>query len=369
MKFVDLHAQYLTIQEEIDAAIATVIAESSFVRGRHVADFESAFAEQIGVPHCVSCANGTDALYIAIKSLGLEPGDEVITTAHSWISTSETITQAGGTPVFCDTETDYFCLDPEQIESKITPRTRGIIPVHLYGQPANMDAIMRIARQHELWVIEDCAQAHLASYRGQMAGTMGDAATFSFYPGKNLGAMGDAGCLVSRRDDVAEFAALFAHHGGKNQHLMEGINSRLDGIQAAILNVKLKHLSAWTDARRQIADSYDRQLSRIPGIRIPPRRTDCEHVFHLYVIQTEQRDPLRDHLRQQEIPTAINYPCPLPLVPAYDYLDAQATDFPTAAHHASRILSLPLYPELSTADVTRVATEIEAFQQVTATSG
>ena len=156
---------------------------------------------------------------------------------------------------------------------------------------------------------------------------------------------------------------------GKHQHLMEGINSRLDGIQAAILNVKLKHLSAWTDARRQIADSYDRQLSRIPGITIPPRRPDCEHVFHLYVIQTEQRDPLRDHLRQREIPTAINYPCPLPLVPAYDYLDAQATDFPTAAHHASQILSLPIYPELSTADVTRVANAIEAFQQVTATSG
>ena len=369
MKFVDLHAQYLTIQEEIDAAIRTVISESSFVRGQHVADFESAFAKHIGVSHCVSCANGTDALYIAIKSLGLEPGDEVITTAHSWISTSETITQAGGTPVFCDTETDYFCLDPQQIESKITPRTRGIIPVHLYGQPADMDAILRIAKQHQLWVIEDCAQAHRATYRRQMVGTMGDAATFSFYPGKNLGAMGDAGCLVSHRDDVAEFAALFAHHGGKHQHLMEGINSRLDGIQAAILNVKLKHLSAWTDARRQIADSYDRQLSRIPGITIPPRRPDCEHVFHLYVIQVERRDRLRDHLRQLEIPTAINYPCPLPLVPAYDYLGAQPADFPTASHHAKRILSLPLYPELSTADVTHVVTAIEAFQQVTATSG
>ena len=369
MKFVDLHAQYLTIQEEIDAAIAVVIAESSFVRGRHVANFETAFAEHIGVPHCVSCANGTDALYIAMKSLGLEPGDEVLTTAHSWISTSETITQAGGTPVFCDTETDYFCLDPHQLESKITPRTRGIIPVHLYGQPADMEAILQIARQHNLWVIEDCAQAHLASYQDQSVGTMGDAATFSFYPGKNLGAMGDAGCLVTHRNDVAEFAALFAHHGGKHQHLMEGINSRLDGLQAAILNVKLKYLSDWTKSRRRIADSYDRQLSRIPGITIPPRRPGCEHVFHLYVIQTERRDCLRDHLRQREIPTAINYPCPLPLVPAYAYRNGQPADFPTAVHHAQRVLSLPLYPEMSPVDVERVATAIESFQQVTATAG
>ena len=369
MKFVDLYAQYQTIQEEIDAAITTVIAESSFVRGRHVADFEHAFAECIGVQHCVSCANGTDALYIAIKALGLDTGDEVITTAHSWISTSETITQAGGTPVFCDSEMDYFCLDPHQLESKITPRTRGIIPVHLYGQPADMDAILRIAKQHQLWVIEDCAQAHLATYRGQTVGTMGDAATFSFYPGKNLGAMGDAGCLVSNRDDVAEFAALFAHHGGKHQHLMEGINSRLDGLQAAILNVKLKHLPAWTDARRQIAAIYDQQLSQIPGITIPSRRPDCEHVFHLYVIQAEQRDRLRDHLRQRDIPTAINYPCPLPLVPAYDYLGGQPADFPTASHHAKRILSLPLYPEMSTAEVNQVVTAIVAFQQVTPTPG
>ena len=363
MKFVDLYAQYQTIREEIDAAIARVIADSAFVRGRHVADFETAFAKRVGVEHCVSCANGTDALYIAMKSLGLRDGDEVITTAHSWIATSETVTQAGGQPVFCDTEQDYFCLDPSQIESKITPRTRGIIPVHLYGQPVEMDTILQIAKRHELWVIEDCAQAHLATYRGQMVGTMGDAATFSFYPGKNLGAMGDAGCLVTNRDDVADFAGLFANHGGKNQHLMEGINSRLDGLQAAILNVKLAYLPEWTEARQQIANFYDQRLAQVPGISIPNRRPGCGHVFHLYVIQSTQRDALREHLRELDIPTSINYPCPLPLLPAYRCLGATARDFPTAVRHAENILALPLYPELNEKDMNRVVRAIETFQR------
>ena len=242
--FADLYAQYLCIKPGIDAAIAQVIKRSAFIRGPFLDAFEKDFAKLMGVPHCVSCANGTDALYISMRALGLKPGDEVVTTAHSWIATSETITQAGGQVVFCDTDRDTFTIDPAQIEAKITPRTVGIIPVHLYGQPADMGAIMAIAKKRRLWVLEDCAQAHLARFDGKTVGTFGNAAAFSFYPGKNLGAMGDAGAIVTSSGPLAEHAAMFARHGGlvKGDHRIEGINSRLDGLQAAILSVTLKHL-------------------------------------------------------------------------------------------------------------------------------
>ena len=212
--FVDLHAQYLSIKTEINSAIAQVITQSAFIRGKHVDAFEQAWAETLKVKHCISCANGTDALYIVMRGLGVKTGDEVITTAHSWIATSETITQAGGRVVFCDTQEDTFNIDPRLIESKITKATVGIIPVHLCGQPADMDEIMAIAKKHNLWVIEDCAQAHLATYKGKFVGTFGDAATFSFYPGKNLGAYGDAGCIVTNDDTLADWTATFARHGG-----------------------------------------------------------------------------------------------------------------------------------------------------------
>lgn len=361
MHFVDLHAQYLSIKSEIDAAIASVIAESAFVRGPYVDQFETDFATKLGVKRCVSCANGTDAIYIAMKSLGLQSGDQVITTAHSWIATSETVTQAGGKVVFCDTERDYFNIDPAQIEAKITSRTKGIIPVHLYGQPADMDPILDIASRHKLWVIEDCAQAHLAMYKGRMVGTMGDAATFSFYPGKNLGAMGDAGALVTNRDDIADFSELYARHGGKGNHVMEGINSRLDGIHAAVLSVKLPHLDKWTAARQSRAAVYDRLLEGVGDIVTPPRRENCNHVYHLYVIRTAHRDALRDWLAARSIPTVINYPKPLPLYQAYSYLGNSAADFPVASKHADQILSLPIYPELSDAEVTNVTDAIKTF--------
>ena len=347
MEFVDLYAQYLTIQDEIDAAVRTVIKESAFIRGRHVEEFESRFAAMLGVRHCVSCGNGTDALYIAMKSLGLTPGDEVITTAHSWIATSETITQAGGRVVFCDTETDFFCLDPSLIEARITPRTKGIIAVHLFGQSANMDRILDIARRHKLWVIEDCAQAHLAQHQGRKVGALGDIGTFSFYPGKNLGAMGDAGCLVTNRDDLAAFAALYARHGGKNNHVMEGINSRMDGLQAAILNVKLGHIQQWTKQRFQAACRYDDLLSGIDGLRVPQRRPGTKHVYHLYVVRCSCRDSLREYLSAHGVPTLINYPRALPFYPAYDYLGHKPSDFPTAFSHMNEILSLPIYAELT----------------------
>lgn len=362
MQFVDLYAQYLTIRDEIDAAIRTVIEESAFIRGRHVEEFEHRYAELIGTRHCVSCANGTDALYIAMKSLGVSPGDEVITTAHSWISTSETITQAGGRVVFCDTENDYFCIDPALVEAKITPRTKGIIVVHLYGQPVDMNPILEIARRRGLWVIEDCAQAHLAEYEGRKIGTFGDVATFSFYPGKNLGAMGDAGCLVTNRDDIAAFAGTYARHGGKNNHVMEGINSRMDGLHAAILNVKMNHIAGWTDRRIDVARRYDTLLAGIDRICTPKRRPNAKHVYHLYVIRCAAREKLQEHLKACGVPTLINYPRALPFYPAYDYLGHNSSDFPVAFGHMSQILSLPMYAELPEEDQITVARCIREFQ-------
>jgi dTDP-4-amino-4,6-dideoxygalactose transaminase len=282
-----------------------------------------------------------------MRALGVKPGDEVITTAHSWISTSETITQAGGRVVFCDTDYETFTIDPAQIEAKITSATVGIIPVHLYGQPADMDAIMEIARKHNLWVIEDCAQAHLAKYKGKTVGTFGNVATFSFYPGKNLGAYGDAGCLVTNDDRLAEWATAFARHGGKNEHVMEGICSRMDGLQAAILNAKLPHLPAWTRARWRVAATYDELLRDTNTIVRPRVASDREHVYHLYVIRTENRDGLKKHLGDAGISTVINYPKALPLLPAYAYLRHKADDFPMAHANQSRILSLPIYPEMT----------------------
>jgi len=356
--FVDLHAQYLSIKAEIDSAIAEVIAESAFIRGRHVDAFERAWADALKVKHCVSCANGTDALYIAMRGLGIKPGDEVITTAHSWIATSETITQAGGRVVFCDTREDTFNIDPRLIEAKITKATVGIIPVHLCGQPADMDEIIAIAKKHNLWLIEDCAQAHLATYKGKLVGTFGNAATFSFYPGKNLGAYGDAGCIVTNDDRLADWTATFARHGGKGEHVMEGINSRMDGLQAAILNVKLPHLPAWTTARRRVAARYNDLLEHINNLTTPRVAADRSHVYHLYVVATSRWDFLKTALADAGITTSLNYPKALPFYPAYDYLGHKSADFPAAYRNQSRILSLPIYPEMTDEMIEYVADQV-----------
>jgi dTDP-4-amino-4,6-dideoxygalactose transaminase len=359
--FVDLHAQYLTIRQEIDRAIAEVIAESAYIRGRHVDAFEDAWAKTLGVKRCVSCANGTDAIYIALRGLRLRPGDEVITSAHSWISTSETITQAGGRVVFCDTDEETFAIDPVDIERKITPATVGIIPVHLYGQPADMGAIIAIARRHNLWVMEDCAQAHLARYNGQVVGTFGNIATFSFYPGKNLGAYGDAGCVVTNDDRLADWMATFARHGGKGDHVMEGINSRMDGFQGAVLNVKLPYLAAWTKARQRVAAIYNELLEGVGDIRTPEVAAGREHVYHLYVVRTEKRDALRKHLTHAGISTVLNYPRALPFYPAYAHLGHMPADFPAAHANQSRILSLPIYPEMAEEMIVYVIERIGDF--------
>ena len=358
---VDLHAQYLTIKQEIDGAIAEVIAESAYIGGRHVDAFEQAWASAVGVKRCISCANGTDAIYIALRGLRVKSGDEVITSAHSSISTSETITQAGGRVVFCDTDEETFTIDPDDIQRKITPATVGIIPVHLYGQPADMDAIMAIARRHNLWVIEDCGQAHLARYRGRYVGTFGDAATFSFYPGKNLDAYGDAGCVVTNDDRLAEWMTTFARHGGNGDHTMEGINSRLDGLQAAVLNAKLPYLSAWTEARRCVASCYDELLEDVGDVITPRVRPDRDHVYHLYVIRTENRDSLREYLTRAGVSTVLNYPKALPFYSAYAHLGHVPRDFPVACFNQARILSLPIYPEMTKEMITYTVECIGAF--------
>jgi dTDP-4-amino-4,6-dideoxygalactose transaminase len=361
--FADLHAQYLAIRDELDAAIGAVIRGSAFIRGPFVEAFEQEFAEVHGLAHCVSCANGTDSLYIAMRALGVEPGDEVIAPAHSWIATTETITQAGATVVFCDTDAATFTIDVRQIEARITPRTVGIIPVHLYGQPADMGPIMEIAKRHKLWVIEDCAQAHLARYRGRLVGTFGNVASFSFYPGKNLGAMGDAGALVTGDPELARRMAMFARHGGlvKGEHEIEGINSRLDGLQAAILSVKLRHLPAWTRRRREIADEYRRALGEIEGVLLPAEAPEREHVYHLYVVRHERRDALARALAANGIQTVINYPVALPFLPAYRRFGHRPEDFPVAHRHQSRVLSLPLFAEMTMPQLQAVAGAVRGF--------
>lgn len=364
--FVDLYAQYQTIKEEIDSVISDVIHKSLFVRGPYVEKFEKMFADMMESKHCISCANGTDSLYIAMKALGVKGGDEVIVPAHSWISTSETITQAGGKVIFCDTDRDSFTINPRNIEAKITSKTVGIVPVHLFGQPADMDPIMDIARKHNLWVLEDCAQAHLARYKGKLVGTFGNVASFSFYPGKNLGAMGDAGAIVTNDSALAEHMTKFARHGGlrKGEHEMEGINSRLDGLQAAILSVKLPHLQKWTSMRQRLAQRYSDRLLNIEGIQTPEVRYGSDHVWHLYVIKSDLRDALAKFLDANRIQTVINYPVALPFLPAYKKFNHNYNEFPCAYANQSRILSLPLYPEMSDIQLDQVVDLIKEFSKI-----
>jgi dTDP-4-amino-4,6-dideoxygalactose transaminase len=361
--FADLHLQYQSIKDEIDGAIAAVIRDSAFIRGSYVDDFERKFAAAVEADFCVSCANGTDALYLAMAALKVKPGDEVITTAHSWISTSAMITHAGANVVFCDTERTTFTINPAAIEAAISPRTVGIIPVHLYGQPADMDPIMAIARKHGLWIVEDCAQAHLARYKGRQVGTFGVAGTYSFYPGKNLGAMGDAGAVVTNDAGLAEQMAMLARHGGlvKHQHRIEGINSRLDGLQAAILSAKLPHLARWTEARRAAAKVYGAGLGQMEEVVVPTVAAGRDHVFHLYTVEHPRRDALAAHLNAAGIQTSVNYPTALPFLPAYSRLNARPERFPNAFRAQGRILSLPIFAEITQAQQEEVINRIRSF--------
>jgi len=360
--FVDLAAQYREHREEFDAALAAVIAKSAFVGGEFVKDFERRYAEACGVEHCISCGNGTDAIYIVLRMLGIGAGDEVITTAISWIATSETITQAGARPVFVDVD-EYTLIDAGQIEAKITSRTKAVIAVHLYGQAADMGRIREICERRGLKLIEDCAQAHFAEWDGRRVGTFGDAATFSFYPGKNLGAWGDAGAIVTRDADLARLCRMYANHGAlvKHRHEIEGINSRLDGLQAALLSAKLPHVADWTAGRRAVAAAYNRLLAGVGDLRLPRVRRGASHVYHLYVIETAHRDALKAFLAERGIETAVHYPTALPLLPAYHYLGLDAATFPRASAAQGRILSLPMYPEMTGSMIDHVADSVRAF--------
>ena len=360
--FVDLTAQYESHRAEFDGALAGVIHSNAFIGGRPVAEFERSFAAAYGVRHCVACGNGTDAIYIVLRMLGIGAGDEVITTAASWISTSETISQAGATPVFVDVD-EHYLIDVDRLEKAITPRTRAVIPVHLYGQAAPMDRIAAVCADHGLRLIEDCAQAHFAEWQGRRVGTIGDAGTFSFYPGKNLGAWGDAGAIVTNDDELARKSRMYANHGAlvKHQHEMEGINSRMDGLQAALLTAKLAHIGTWTAARRRVAARYDRLLAGVGDLEVPTIRPGATHVYHLYVVATEQRDELRSFLTERGIETAIHYPTALPLLPAYKHHGIAPAAIPRASRNQRRILSLPIYPELTDEMIEYVAGSTRAF--------
>ncbi len=360
---VDLHAQYLKIKEEIDAAIAEVIQKSAFIKGPFVERFEAAFAQFLGVEHCIGVGNGTDALVIALKALGIGPGDEVITAVNTFVATPEAISLTGARPVFCDVEPGSMLLDPELIKERLTEKTRAIIPVHLYGRVASMDRILDVARQYQLKVVEDAAQAHGARRHGITAGAFGDASTHSFFPGKNLGAYGDAGAIVTRNEEAALFARQYANHGRSTKygHQFEGTNSRLDGLQAAILSVKLRYLERWCELRRKHAQDYTRLLQDIEGITCPEMPEAEQHVFHLYVIRTPYRDALRKHLASKGINTGIHYPQIMAELPAYRQSAGPPEDYPVAAALRSEILSLPLYPEMTAEQIESVVAEIREF--------
>lgn len=360
--FVDLQRQYQQHKTEIDQAIHQVLDQSNFIGGASIKSFEGQFAKHSGTKHCIGVANGTDAIYITLKMLGIGAGDEVITSACSWIATSETISQTGAKPVFVDIDKDYL-IDVGQIESKINANTKAIIPVHLYGQMADMNAIKKIADKNNLIVIEDSAQAHLADRDGIAVGSKSEAATFSFYPGKNLGAYGDAGGIVTNSDQLAEKCRQFANHGQivKHQHKIEGINSRLDTMQAAVLSVKLNHLAEWTAQRRKIAAQYNELLKGVSGLRLPIVNPNSNPVYHLYVVSADNRMELKEYLKRNDIATAIHYPTPLPFLECYDYLGYKIEDFPVAQAESDRILSLPIFPEMTDDEVNYVCDHIRRF--------
>ena len=344
VQFVDLKAQYQSIKPEVDAAVLKVLESCAFINAR---GFESEFAAYTGAKHCVGLANGTDALFLAMQALGFGPGDEVITAANTFIATAEGISWTGATPVFVDCDPQTYTLDPAKLEAAITPRTRAIVPVHLYGQPADMDPIMAIAKKHDLLVVEDCAQSHGAVYKGKKAGSFGKAACYSFYPGKNLGAYGDAGAVTTDDEALATTIRKLGDHGSnvKYRHDMVGVNSRLDGIQGAVLSVKLKHLDAWTDARIAAAAAYNEGLKDV--CVVPVTRADVRHVFHLYVIQVNNRDEVMKALGDAGVGCGIHYPVPVPMTPAYADLGYEAGQFPVACGVADKIVSLPMHGDLT----------------------
>ncbi|HEY4816490.1 MAG TPA: DegT/DnrJ/EryC1/StrS family aminotransferase [Candidatus Acidoferrum sp.] len=360
--FVDLAAQYRTISAEIDEAVSRVIRETDFILGREVSLFEEEFASFCEAKWAIGVDSGTSALELALRAYEIGPGDEVITAANSFIASALAISHAGATPVLVDVDPDTYTINAAAIEKAISPRTKGIIPVHLYGHPADMDPIVQLAERHGLVIIEDACQAHGARYKGKRTGSLGHAAAFSFYPGKNLGGYGDGGMVVTGDQAVAKRLEMLRNYGQKEkyQHMFRGYNRRLDTLQAAVLRVKLKHLDEWNDARRLHAKSYRRLLEQ-SGIVTPYAVAHAEAVWHLYVIRVDQRDAMKEYLASRGISVGIHYPIPIHLQPAYRDLGYRQGDFPVTEEYARQILSLPMYAELTPEVIGRVAETASEF--------
>jgi dTDP-4-amino-4,6-dideoxygalactose transaminase len=364
--FVDLPAQHAPLMAEIEQAVTTVLHTTNFILGEEVAAFEKEFAAYCGAPYAVGVDSGTSALELAIRAYGIGAGDEVITTANTFIATVLAITHTGATPVLVDADPRTYLMDTTALESAITERTRAIIPVHLYGQPADMDAIMEVAERHGLIVIEDAAQAHGAFYKGRRVGTLGHAAAFSFYPAKNLGCGGDGGAIVTNDPQVIEYVNIFRNCGQstKHHHVLAGHNHRLDTLQAAILSVKLPHLDAWNTARQRHANMYSQLLADVEGVITPKVAEHAESVWHLYIIQIESRDELRAFLGERNIATGLHYPTPIHLQPAYQSLGYTKGDFPVSEQYTQRLVSLPMYAEMTAEHITYVVESIKEFVSV-----
>ncbi len=347
--FLDLRQQMESLRSEIDEAVAEVLDSCAFANGPQVKAFEADFADYCQTSHAVAVNSGTAALVLALQALEIGEGDEVIVPAMSFIATAAAVVQCGATPVFCDIDPLYHTLSPDMLTDAITPRTKAIMPVHLYGQAAEWAAIQSIAQHHGLALIEDAAQAHGATFEGQRCGSLGDIACFSFYPGKNLGGAGEGGAITTNREELAERVCMLRDWGqkGKYNHVALGTNARMDSIQAAVLGIKLRRLESWTEARRFAASSYLHAMTGLPGLRLPAERGNCRHVYHVFPICSERRDALRILLQQQGIATGLHYPTPLHLQPCLSYLGYKDGDFPNAEKLAREELSLPLFPEMT----------------------
>lgn len=361
--FFDLKRQYSDLKSEIDAAMLQVLDKGWFIGGEVVKQFEDNFAHYVGTEHCVGCGNGTDGMELILRAYGIGPGDEVVVSAFTWISDAEVVSLVGAQVVFADVLPGTLCIDPVQLEKAITPKTKAIIAVHLYGLPCEMDEILSIARKYDIKVIEDCAQAHGATYKDQKVGSIGDAGAFSFYPTKNLGAYGDGGAVVTNDEKLAQKIRLLANHGQseRDTHVIEGRNSRLDVVQAAVLDVKLKYLDGWNDRRREIAAAYNTALENTEMIR-PVAPDHSAHVYHLYVVQTASRDELLKHLEGKGIKTAIHYPKALNQMEVYGYLNLKERNFPIASQAAAEVLSLPVFPELKGEEIEAVTAALIDLQ-------
>lgn len=359
----DLRTQYEKIKGQVDQAVARVVKSGRYILGPEVEAFENEIASYCGTKHGVGVASGTDALELALIACGVEPGDEIITTTFSFIATADTIVKAGAIPVFVDISPQTFNINEDKIEHKITTKTKAIVPVHLFGQPAAMDKIIDLAEEYNLKVIEDCAQAIGAEYAGRKVGSLGDAGCLSFFPSKNLGCMGDGGMVVTNNKELAEKVRLLRTHGqaAKYQSEMIGFNSRLDEIQAAILRVKLKYLDEWTRLRQEKAALYD-ELLKDSSVKTPYVNSDVRHVFNQYTIRTSRRDELDQWLRGKEIGTAIYYPVPFHLQKIFEYLGYKEGSLPEAEKAAKEVLSLPIYPELTEEQIKEVVEAINSFQ-------